>query len=34
MIVNHPNANGAQPALDALLEWVSGQGARREDAAR
>jgi hypothetical protein len=27
MIVNHPNANAAQPALDALLEWVSGRGA-------
>ena len=22
MIVNHPNANAAQPALDALVEWV------------
>jgi D-alanyl-D-alanine carboxypeptidase/D-alanyl-D-alanine-endopeptidase (penicillin-binding protein 4) len=27
MIVNHPNANAAQPALDALVEWVNGQGA-------
>jgi D-alanyl-D-alanine carboxypeptidase/D-alanyl-D-alanine-endopeptidase (penicillin-binding protein 4) len=26
MMVNHPNANAAQPALDALLEWVSGLG--------
>lgn len=26
-IVNHPNAGGAQPALDALLQWVaSGAG--------
>ncbi len=22
MIVNHPNANSAQPAIDALVEWV------------
>jgi len=22
MILNHPNANAAQPALDALVEWV------------
>ena len=22
MIVNHANANAAQPALDALAEWV------------
>jgi D-alanyl-D-alanine carboxypeptidase/D-alanyl-D-alanine-endopeptidase (penicillin-binding protein 4) len=22
MMVNHPNANAAQPALDALVEWV------------
>ncbi|MGZ5660646.1 MAG: D-alanyl-D-alanine carboxypeptidase/D-alanyl-D-alanine endopeptidase [Usitatibacter sp.] len=22
MIVNHPNANAAQPAIDALVEWV------------
>jgi serine-type D-Ala-D-Ala carboxypeptidase/endopeptidase (penicillin-binding protein 4) len=34
MIVNHPNANAAQPALDALLEWVSGQGAPRAEASR
>jgi D-alanyl-D-alanine carboxypeptidase/D-alanyl-D-alanine-endopeptidase (penicillin-binding protein 4) len=24
MIVNHPGANAAQPALDALVEWVHG----------
>ncbi|MGZ5582166.1 MAG: D-alanyl-D-alanine carboxypeptidase/D-alanyl-D-alanine endopeptidase [Usitatibacter sp.] len=30
MIVNHPNANAAQPALDALVEWVYGQDNRRE----
>jgi serine-type D-Ala-D-Ala carboxypeptidase/endopeptidase (penicillin-binding protein 4) len=24
MIVNHANANAAQPALDALVDWVSG----------
>ena len=29
MIVNHANANAAQPALDALVEWVH-QGERRE----
>jgi serine-type D-Ala-D-Ala carboxypeptidase/endopeptidase (penicillin-binding protein 4) len=28
MIVNHPNANAAQPALDALVEWVYNE--RRE----
>jgi len=22
MILNHPNANAAQPAIDALVEWV------------
>jgi len=22
VIVNHPNANAARPALDKLLEWV------------
>ena len=26
MIVNHANANGAQPALDALVEWVHAGG--------
>jgi len=30
MIVNHPNANAAQPALDALVEWVHMQGTRSE----
>ena len=29
MMVNHANANAAQPALDALLEWVHRQGERR-----
>ncbi len=28
MIVNHANANSAQPALDAMVEWVYG-GAKR-----
>jgi serine-type D-Ala-D-Ala carboxypeptidase/endopeptidase (penicillin-binding protein 4) len=28
MILNHPNANAAQPALDALVEWVY-EGAKR-----
>jgi D-alanyl-D-alanine carboxypeptidase/D-alanyl-D-alanine-endopeptidase (penicillin-binding protein 4) len=27
MMVNHANANRAQDALDALVEWVSGRGA-------
>jgi hypothetical protein len=27
MLVNHENANRAQPALDALVDWVQ-QGAR------
>ncbi len=27
MLVNHPNANRAQDALDALVEWVSERGA-------
>ncbi|HUJ00339.1 MAG TPA: D-alanyl-D-alanine carboxypeptidase/D-alanyl-D-alanine-endopeptidase [Usitatibacter sp.] len=27
MMINHPNANRAQDALDALVEWVSEQGA-------
>ena len=22
MLVNHPNANAAQPAIDALVQWV------------
>jgi hypothetical protein len=22
MMINHPRANAAQPALDALIEWV------------
>jgi D-alanyl-D-alanine carboxypeptidase/D-alanyl-D-alanine-endopeptidase (penicillin-binding protein 4) len=26
MIVNHPNAEGATGALDALLDWVQQQG--------
>lgn len=30
MIVNHPNANAAQPALDALVAWVYGHNDRRE----
>jgi D-alanyl-D-alanine carboxypeptidase/D-alanyl-D-alanine-endopeptidase (penicillin-binding protein 4) len=25
MIVNHPNAQAAQPALDALVEWVGAR---------
>jgi D-alanyl-D-alanine carboxypeptidase/D-alanyl-D-alanine-endopeptidase (penicillin-binding protein 4) len=25
-IVNHPNAEAATPALDALLNWVQEQG--------
>ena len=29
MVVNHPNANAAQPALDALVEWVY-QGRREK----
>jgi len=28
MMVNHAKANAAQPALDAMLEWVSAQGER------
>jgi len=28
-IVNHPNANAARPALDALVQWV-GSDARAE----
>jgi D-alanyl-D-alanine carboxypeptidase/D-alanyl-D-alanine-endopeptidase (penicillin-binding protein 4) len=30
MIANHPNANAAQPAFDALVEWLSRQDAPRE----
>ena len=30
MMVNHRNANAAQPALDALVEWVSRRGGARE----
>ena len=26
MLMNHPNANAAQPALDALVEWVFAKG--------
>jgi D-alanyl-D-alanine carboxypeptidase/D-alanyl-D-alanine-endopeptidase (penicillin-binding protein 4) len=29
MMVNHPNANNAEPALDALVAWVSALGAPR-----
>jgi hypothetical protein len=29
MLVNHENANRAQDALDALVEWVSERGAPR-----
>jgi D-alanyl-D-alanine carboxypeptidase/D-alanyl-D-alanine-endopeptidase (penicillin-binding protein 4) len=29
MMVNHPKANAAQPALDALVEWVHDQGGER-----
>jgi len=25
-MINHPKANAAQPALDALIEWVHAQG--------
>lgn len=32
MMVNHPNANAAQAALDALVAWVSAQGAPRSAA--
>ncbi len=28
MMVNHPNAQAARPALDALVEWVSARRAR------
>ncbi len=30
MIANHPNANAAQPAFDALVEWLASQDAPRE----
>jgi D-alanyl-D-alanine carboxypeptidase/D-alanyl-D-alanine-endopeptidase (penicillin-binding protein 4) len=30
MIVNHANANAAQPALDALVQWVQQRDARGE----
>jgi D-alanyl-D-alanine carboxypeptidase, serine-type, PBP4 family len=30
MIVNHPNANAAQPALDALAEWAYREAGRGE----
>jgi len=29
MLVNHGNAGAAQPALDALVEWVHAQGRRK-----
>ena len=29
MMANHPRANAAQPALDAMVEWVHEQGAER-----
>ena len=29
MIVNHAHASAAQPALDALVEWVHAQGRRK-----
>jgi hypothetical protein len=28
MLVNHENANRAQPALDALVDWVQQEVAR------
>jgi D-alanyl-D-alanine carboxypeptidase/D-alanyl-D-alanine-endopeptidase (penicillin-binding protein 4) len=28
MMVNHTNAGAAQPAIDALVEWVHEQGKR------
>ena len=28
-IVNHPNANAAKPALDALVQWAIDDGAPR-----
>lgn len=30
MIVNHPNAGAAQPAIDALVEWVHAPATRSE----
>jgi hypothetical protein len=27
-IVNHPNANAARPALDALVQWAIDDGER------
>ena len=27
-IINHPNANAARPALDALVQWASLRDAR------
>jgi serine-type D-Ala-D-Ala carboxypeptidase/endopeptidase (penicillin-binding protein 4) len=30
MLVNHRNANAAERAFDALVEWVSGRGGARE----
>ena len=29
MLMNHPNANAAQPALDALVAWVQEGGKTR-----
>ena len=29
-VVNHPNANAARPALDALLQWTLALPARGE----
>lgn len=34
MMVNHANARAAQPALDALVEWVSAQGRPRRGGVR
>ncbi|HSN19241.1 MAG TPA: D-alanyl-D-alanine carboxypeptidase, partial [Usitatibacter sp.] len=34
MLINHANANRAQDALDALVEWVSERGAPREGGRR
>jgi D-alanyl-D-alanine carboxypeptidase/D-alanyl-D-alanine-endopeptidase (penicillin-binding protein 4) len=27
-IINHPNANAARPALDALVQWTAQQSAQ------
>jgi D-alanyl-D-alanine carboxypeptidase/D-alanyl-D-alanine-endopeptidase (penicillin-binding protein 4) len=27
-VINHPNANAAKPALDALVQWVINDGER------